>query len=115
MRLRCRRTGTAILVATAVLIGPGCTGSGSPSGTTTLPGVPQTTGEPPSGPTATNSPPGTAAGTTRPAAPTTTAPRRTSPQFSASAAVHTVQVLAGRIGPREASSAAYRRAAAWVE
>jgi hypothetical protein len=36
-------------------------------------------------------------------------------RFSAAAAMRTVHFLAGSIGPREATSPAYARAARWVE
>jgi Peptidase family M28 len=51
--------------------------------------------------------------------PTEPSPTATSPaapvRFERAAAMRTVRQLAGRIGPREAASPAFRRAAAWVE
>jgi hypothetical protein len=47
--------------------------------------------------------------------PTTAEPPLEPVEFSAAAAMRTVRFLAGRIGPREATGAAYARAARWVE
>jgi hypothetical protein len=72
-------------------------------------------------PTTTAVPPATTATqptvTARPPTTTPTAPlqSRVPRAFDTAAAVATVRHLAGRIGPREATSAAYRQAADWVE
>lgn len=58
-----------------------------------------------------NPPPMSGAVTTRPIPTPSPAPP---PEFDAAAAVRTVRDLAGEIGPREATSAAYRRAASSV-
>ena len=54
---------------------------------------------------------------TRPPPPTVTTGTASPPavRFSAHRALDTIRLLAGKIGPREASSASYRQAARWVE
>jgi hypothetical protein len=67
---------------------------------------------------AATSPPVTSATPTSPVTSPSTSPtpsRAAQQTFQARAAQRTVDFLAGQIGPREATSAAYRRAATWVE
>jgi hypothetical protein len=71
-------------------------------------------------PPATSPGPASPATSPSPSTPTGTASRSSTPSqapqtFQARAAQRTVDFLAGQIGPREATSAAYRRAATWVE
>lgn len=61
------------------------------------------------------SPPVTSASTASIPAPSATSSSAAPPAFRSTAAQRTVAFLAGQIGPREATSASYRRAATWAE
>ena len=74
-------------------------GASTPSSGTSTP-APPTSATPPAGPTSSTTPSATATA---------------SLTFHAEAAMATVRKLAGEIGPREATSPAYRQAATWVE
>lgn len=90
-------------------VGLGLVGLGS-SGCTREP----TGREPVERPTRTRTPAPTPTPTRSPT-PTRTATPTPAPEFDTTAAVRHVEELAGRIGPREATSAAYRQAADYVE
>lgn len=90
----------AVLLALATAACDSSTSTPAPSPTTSSP-----TAAPPHS-SATPSPPTTPGGT-----PTSSPPSRA---FDAIAATATVRYLAGELGPREATSTAYRRALAWL-
>jgi len=100
----------AALVA-ALALAAGCSGERPPAPPVTTPAAPSVTT--PAAPSVTTP---AAPSVTTPAAPTPPVPSLTRPPvaFDAPAAAHTVDVLAEQIGPREATTEAYRRAAAFV-
>jgi hypothetical protein len=98
----------------AAVLATACTsGDSSPEG---VPSAPTSTAPGSSTSASTSAGPGQ----TPSSEPTTEPPPTTTPpplpvRFRSAAAMRTVRFLAGEVGPREASSAAYRRAARWVE
>jgi hypothetical protein len=107
-----RRTASLLLLA---LAGAGCTGGtgdgGTAAGPASSPGLPSSAAgaSPPGSPSASSSPPAASASS----APVPS-PSPAPVAFDAAAAYATVQRLARGVGPREATSRAYRRAAAHV-
>lgn len=103
------RVGSAAVCLTAAVLG-GCTADDGASAPT--PATTRTTT-----PTASTTPSPEPTNTTEPVETTeSTPPPESRPvEFRERAAMRTVAFLAGEVGPREATSAAYRRAARWVE
>ena len=97
---RASRHLSTLLVVCAVVVAGGCS-TGDDTGTAPTPSGPPTTGLPSASPDSSSSPSATAT-EDRPV------------QFEAARAMRTVRQLAGRIGPREATTGAYRQAAAEV-
>lgn len=85
-------------VAAALVLGA-CSGD-------TTEDAPDSAPAPPAGPTTASAAPATPAATAAPSAEATA-----EPEFEAAAAMRTVRALAGEIGPRESTTAAYREAA----
>ncbi len=101
-----------LVIAVAVMVLAGCTDDATPKGSGEASSVTPTTTTPPLGTTPTTSTATTTGSTT---GSTSATPSPEPVVFAATQAMDTVRFLAGEVGPREASSASYRRAADWVE
>lgn len=112
-----RGTGARLVVVALVGCLTACTSSSSPApGPTPSPtSTPSLDGQTPSRSTAPETTRDTSTGTIGPTESRVTSPELPEPpEFRAAAAMRTVRRLAVEIGPREASSTSYRRAADWV-